>query len=41
MNECESVGVAIFEILLRFVEHDAVHAAVAVDQGEFGLGLLL
>ena len=40
MDECEPVGVAVFKVLQRFIEHHAVHAAVAIDQGEFRFCLL-
>ena len=36
----EAAGVAVLQILQGFVEHHAGHAAVAVHQGELGLGLL-
>mgnify|MGYP000087497645 CR=1 FL=1 len=37
VDQREPTGVAVFQILQRFVEHHAGHAAVAVDQGELGL----
>ena len=40
MDECESVRITVFEVLQRFIEHHAVHASVAIDQGEFGFCLL-
>ena len=36
----EAAGKAVLQVLQRLVEHHARHAAVAVDQGELGLGLL-
>ena len=40
VDQREAVRVAVLQVLQGFVEHHTVHAAVAVDQGEFALGLL-
>jgi hypothetical protein len=40
VDQCQAVRVAVLEILQGLVEHHAVHAPVAKDQGELGAGLL-
>jgi hypothetical protein len=34
MDERQAAGIPVFEVLQRFVEHHAGHAAVAVNQRE-------
>jgi hypothetical protein len=41
VDQREAVAVAVLEVLQGLVEHHRRHAAVAIDQGELGLGLLL
>ncbi len=38
VDQREAAGVLVLQVLQRFVEHHAGHAAVAVDQGEFRFG---
>ena len=38
VDQCETSCVAVFQVLQCLVEHHTVHAAVAVHQGEFGVG---
>ena len=40
MDQSQARGVAVFQVLQGFVEHHAVHAAVAIDQGEFAVCLV-
>ena len=40
MNQRQAVGVAVFEVLQRFVEHHAGHPLVAIHQREFSGRLL-